>query len=539
MGARRTLIIFLLIISGVLDGSILLRVEGRQKRPGELGYQQEPQDDANGQEKQNEKVKPQQESERKAKRQQERPLEVMLFINDVRSAQPEFAADLLMRIAASDKVSDATWKRELIEESFRLASATQQPFKRTALPSSPTDTRTGFLASAFGLNLDTLSLQCRAVNAMLSIDKQRARGLFREITKPQLQPLNCEDALVYDVSDFYATLKRIAETAFSQKEIKNNEPVQLMESYISQMLSPVEIAPVLDLITSTKLSTPQRESLVYVFSKAFGSISGDDHSFTQSLYYVDRGIKNLVTQCQQQGISIDESLRAYRIYLVRHFNAARCADNGLILPRGAQSAVISDFNNDLRLKSEKNILEILADDVKPSKIEGATKVHMHWQSPKASTLLTRIKELRFGSGKTPLTLTERDTLDWETRLSSFMKDLGDWKKEDEKSEEDYFHQKCVLLKSIIQLIPKKTSREDVIRGFVEFLNNFDLNRGSRIEWFWQAKFLFTDTRYFSAPGDSTPSYMIRRSDILPIVESTKNKILYLYLEAEKFLLSGL
>jgi hypothetical protein len=124
--------------------------------------------------------------------------------------------------------------------------------------------------------MDALSLQCRAVNAILLIDKQKARELFSEIAKLQLQPLACEDALVYDVSDFYATLKKITETSFSRKGVSNNEPLRLVESYIGRLVSPVEIAPIIDVITSIKTSRSQMELLVYTFSKQLNSISGDD-----------------------------------------------------------------------------------------------------------------------------------------------------------------------------------------------------------------------------------------------------------------------
>lgn len=465
--------------------------------------------------------------------QQERPLDIVLFINDVRSAQPEFAADLLIRIAGSDKVADAAWKAELIEEAFRLASSAQQPVKRAPLPSRPTDTRTGVLASAFALGLDGLSLQCRAANAMLSIDKRKARELFAEIGRPRLEPVNCEDALVYDLSDFYATLKRIAETAFSPAEIKLNEPGRFIESYISQIMSPTELSPAIDLISSTKSSSSQYESLVYVFARTLSSISGDDRSFTQSLYFVDRSVKNLITKLLQRGLSTWEIIRAYRTYLVRHFSAIRCADSDLTFSRRAQAAVISDFNKTLRLKTEKNVAEISTDDVRPSSMEGTLSDYTYWQSPKASRLLMRVKELRFGSANTQLTSTDKETLDWQAKLDDFMKDLADWKKEDEKTEEDYFHQKCTLYRSLIETIPQKPTRDEVIRNFMEFLNGCDLQRGSRIEWFWQARFLLKDIVNVDGRAGSPSATVMAHTELAPILGASKNPILYLYTQAEK------
>jgi hypothetical protein len=532
MGIQRTLLVFLIVTAHIVDCSAAYQILNQANQ--QIGLKQEPSRDSEAKRKQNGKIKQQ---TGKEELKQERPEEITQFINNVRSAQPEFAADLLIRLAESPKVADPAWKRELIEDAFRLAATVQQPIKRVALPSSPTDTRAGFLASAFGLKMDALSLQCRAVDAMLLIDKQKARELFGEIPKLQLQPLTCEDALVYDVSYFYSTLKKVVETSFSQKEVRNNEPLQLAESYIGRVVSPVELSPSIDVITSIKTSRSQLESLVYVFSKQLGSVSGDDRSFATSLFYVDRSIKNLAAQCLQVSISADGLLRAYRTYLIRHFSSSRCADNDYILSKRAQSAVINDFNNDLRLKSEKNISEISPDDIKPLKVEGIAKTQMHWQTPKASALLMKIKKLRFGSGDAPLSVIERESLDWQAEKEGFLKDLADWKKEDEKTEEDYFHQKSVLFRGLIELIPKETVREDLIRKFIEFLNSFDLSRGSRIEWFWQARFLLKDTPHVAGTSNPVPTYVIRRSDLAPLVENTKNPVLYLYAQAEK-LLSG-
>jgi hypothetical protein len=461
-----------------------------------------------------------------------RSLELALFANDVRSAPPEFAADLLVRLAQSSKMADPDWKRELLEEAFRLAATVQQPVKRVALPSSLTDTRAGFLASAFQLDLDGLSLQCRAVNALLSIDKQKAREMFGQIAISQLPRLDCEEPLPYDVSVLYSTLRKVAESAFSLEEIKNNEHVRLLESRLSQIAYPSEVVPALELINTIKLSPTQRQTLVDSFSVALGKVSGDDLCFTHSLYDLDRAIKRFMDQYANSRVSTYALLRAYRSYLIRQFTAPRCAASrasALI-----EHEAINNFNR-LRARSDGGVLEISADDVKSERIEGSIKTHAHWSSPKSAALLMKIKRLRFGSGKTPLNASERDTLDWHAEMESFLNDLAAWKKEDEDTPEDYFHQKCVLLKALIEMTIRKETRENLIISFIDTLNDFDLNRGSRIEWFWHAKFLFVDTKRFDGPSGSAPNYVVNKSDVLPLLDSTKSPVLYLYAQAEKLL----
>ncbi len=470
---------------------------------------------------------------------QQRPNEIVFFINNARSAPPEFAADLLIRIAESDKVADPAWKREILEEAFRLAPQAQQPFKREYTSTLyPIDTRAGFLGHAFGLKLDTLSLECRAVKAMLSIDKQKARALFSEIPKLDLKPISCEESLVYDISDFYNLLTDIAQTAFTSKEIRRKEHLRFVESYISDLVSPAQLEPVVNAILAMKLSRSDLESLVYTFSIALPRISEDPRSFWSSDRPAARAINNLLSACEAQGVATDELLMAYRAYLIKQFNGQQCADT--YKPNQREMArLIEAFNEKMRPKSQKNISPILADEIEPLRIEGEEKAFWYWQSPKAAEFLSKIKRLRFGppESKTPLSIMERvETADWRAEVDDFLKGLAAWHKEDEKSEEDYFHQKCSLYVSLLGLIPPGQSRDYALRSYVTFLDEFDLQRGSRIEWFWHASPLLGMDPKIKAAASSSQSagaqeYMGTKP--IEILETTKSPVLYLYVELLK------
>ena len=57
------------------------------------------------------------------------------------------------------------------------------------------------IAGAAKLNLDTLSLQTRAVRSMLDLDRKAARDLFLEINQPVVER-TCDHPLVPDVPTF-------------------------------------------------------------------------------------------------------------------------------------------------------------------------------------------------------------------------------------------------------------------------------------------------------------------------------------------------
>jgi acetyl esterase/lipase len=465
------------------------------------------------------------------------PSEIESLIGEVRSVLPEFAANALLRIIESAKIRDTEWKEELIEEAFYLAAKSQYPVKRNYLPGSSIDTREGYLSYAFELKLDVLSLQCRAVRAMLLVNKHKARDLFSRISQPKLPGLKCEDALTYDVTDFYDTLKEITQKTFTPEEMSNDEHVSFVVPYISNIDSPLQVGPLARMIQGLKLTAPRLDLVVRLFSDALRKISGDDRSFSYAMGASRAGqeIGQLVAVCKQQNVTCDDLLEAYRDYLVKHLSANRCADN--VTRNGELFRVpgyVDWFNKSMRLDSSANILPISTDDAKPSKVEGSAKLYHYWQTPRAKKLLQGIRDLRFGpsekqsaSSETrkqaqPLSLPERESLSWNRMLVEFLNDLQEWKPEHEASNADYFHQKCVLLEGLVVLAPPGPMRQRVLGEYLIFLrlNRFQIE--SRTEWLFHVRSLIS--RFSSGDG---------RRSILGALKDSSDPILELYASLEE------
>jgi hypothetical protein len=105
------------------------------------------------------------------------------------------------------------WKRQTLEDAFHLAAGAQQPYALRNWMGTPAN----LFDKAYAQGLDACTLQCRAVDALLPLDYKRARELFSEMQAPRIAPLTCSDALVANVSIFYATLGEVASRAFSAK----------------------------------------------------------------------------------------------------------------------------------------------------------------------------------------------------------------------------------------------------------------------------------------------------------------------------------
>src|SRR5437667_8066805 len=88
---------------------------------------------------------------------------------DARAAAPEFAADILLRLAGSSHVDDA-WRRELLEEAYLRAYAASEVYRQSAAVATPIDSRQNAQAIASATALTRVSLQVRVTEMMASVD---------------------------------------------------------------------------------------------------------------------------------------------------------------------------------------------------------------------------------------------------------------------------------------------------------------------------------------------------------------------------------
>ncbi len=358
-----------------------------------------------------------------------------------RAAPPEFAADALLRLIESGKVVDRDHKRRLTEEAFRLADSATFRVRMRALPGIPQDTRSGLLSRAHGLQLDSLSLQSRAVKDMLAIDVPKARELFEEIPPPALTPLSCDDALVYDLTNFYQILGAIVNRSFTEKERAKQDHVNFLLGYLARVSSPLQFPPLADVIGTVSVTPAQREVL---WSKFYGLL--------ESMPPDGRAFSVLAAGGAQQRAELQAYLDKNR--------SAGCP----------------------------------GDRVSSSATASTPKLDRYWQSQEAQTLFADGTKLRFNSAKQPLSDSDRATPEWRQQLADYMSELANWGPSGEKSEADYFHQKCLVFVNLVDLIPPGPDRDEVVAAFVDFISNSGLELQSPVEWYLEANTMLERVR---------------------------------------------
>jgi hypothetical protein len=450
----------------------------------------------------------------------QRPPELVDLVDRAQGVPAEFAADALLRIADSPKLTDTAWKQELIEEAFRSAASAQQPYARRAW----SETRADRAAKAYEQGLDTCSLQCRAVHAMLALDPRKARELFSDIVPPKLPRLTCEDPLAYDVSIFYVTLGELAQQAFTPKEIAEGKPVRLLDRFVGDLSSPAQAPPIARMLAGASLKPDALEGLVNTFAGALRQLSGDDRSFTASMSEED-ALGSLVEACTRQKISPVPLEEAWRAYLVRQLSGERCADTAG--PESAPAAVLSNrapsgpdysgpagpaqFFNAKTLNS--GVKAITADEIHPSKISDTVARSLGaCDSDDCKKLGAQYSKLLLGPLGLAYTEEQKMRPDWADKLQDFLAALEAWKCDTQTA---CFWIKSRFYRDLFEVIPRGPARDTALRSLLGWLEQNNYQRDHRVEWFYPVNLLII--RAFADPAGMKATMRELRNSADPVI----------------------
>jgi hypothetical protein len=277
---------------------------------------------------------------------------------------------------------------------------------------------------------------------MIPLNPRKARQMFIEMVRPSLPVLTCDDVLVYDFTDYYATLGAVVSRTFTDKDPADKgqakgQPVDFLVDQLGQITSPLQFAAAMASLNSVALSKDERELVTSRLSGMLESMSADPRSFAAASDALKHAIGG-------------EMAASYDKYVHKNPSGAECV--------------------------------------------GSPAVDRYWQSAAAKTLLEDGKKLRFGGASGVLSLQERTTREWLRQLTDYRKDLGDWSASDESNEADFFHEKALIYEALLDLIPTGAERDAVLGEYVGFLSGSNFQQQKPVEWFMQAREMFERVR---------------------------------------------
>jgi acetyl esterase/lipase len=417
--------------------------------------------------------------------------EFVRLIDELRVTPPEFAADSMIKLSAHPEIDDV-WRKEILEEAFRIAFDAKYPLKMKHLSEENQETRSGYKSKAFDLGMDRLSLQLLAILNLVRIDQKKARSLWGEMRKPELTPLRCEDTLVYDALNYYQAIATMARNAFAGEELKDSEHIKFVDSHIVNIASPAELMHAAAAILGLKITDAQFHLLVETYSRALENVANDNRSFWFNPEEISGTAIALAGMCERRGFPADFLLSRYRDYVVRQLGAPRCADNvASDGKRLIQPKFVTDLNG--ALSRYEHISKI--SNTNPRKIDSPARFYPYWMTPRAISLFVKIRLLRYSNvpkqtttEKLPrppnqLSYEEMQSPEWQYRLSDFLREMAEWKPEHEASKADYFHQKCRLFNELLELSPNSDMRLRMTDEYMAFLEQNRFECESFIDWF--------------------------------------------------------
>ncbi len=410
------------------------------------------------------------------------PASVTALIGEARSAPAELAADALIRIAGTNAV-ERDRKMELLEDAFQRAAGAQQPYRRRAALAR-SDGMAAYWNRVYGQELDRLTLQSRAVAAMLPLDRGKARELLGKIPPLKLPRVSCGEYQVYDVERFYDVLGNVAR--------ESGDAGPFLTTYAGAVTSAVQVSPMVRTVLAARLKDGELESVVNALAAALGKIGGDDRSFT-SAQTIGKDLLELTDELKGRGLSPLKLLEAYRLYLIWNLSAARCADNdlmqggrlsfGLFTGQPAEAPAgdfISFFNSRLRMAPLQPIGEA---EATPARLEGVATGLRLCEDPECQGMVKQLRGLVLGANGIPYPPKERATPEWQARFGGFLEELARWKRSTGASAAEFYREKAQIYGELLSLGADGPNRESAMRALLDFAATSELRKADLLGWY--------------------------------------------------------
>jgi hypothetical protein len=447
--------------------------------------------------------------------------DIVSVLDRVRKAPGEFAADSLIRLASLDTL-DKPKRIALLEEAFGRAGEAKQPLKRRVVITRVAGPAR-FLARAYHQDLDTLSLELRAVEALLPLDPRKAREMALKIPPPQVPKAACNDFQTYDVDRLYAALGEVSRQTYTAREAESGEALRLLHPQVAALTSPEQAGPAALMLAGLTIDDRGFQSLVSDFQQALRKMAGDDRSFTASESALGPEIEELVHACQRRSVSSLPLLEGYRLFLVNHLAGARCADDELQRPVTAGApvamvggfvdpqspAAIQFFNERLQVSPLQPLTET---EVTPSHVAGSA-IGMAGCQDEGCQAAAGLYTALFGDGKGGvLTDAQRRTPEWRAALGRFLDAVSHgWKDGAGDAGLKTFTEKCENYAGALELARDPDDKEMVAHAWLDYVEQSGGARSVPAVWFLPIRQLLARVRLDPA-GMQKAAQDLRQSD---------------------------
>ncbi|MGP8245187.1 MAG: hypothetical protein ACLQVN_11805 [Bryobacteraceae bacterium] len=430
--------------------------------------------------------------------------DIVRVLDLARQAPGEFAADSLIRLASLDSLEKPR-RIALLEEAFRRAGEAKQPLKRRVVITRVAGPAR-FLARAYNQDLDALSLELRAVEALLPLDARKARELALKMPAPRIPKVACSEFQTYDVDRLYTVLGEVARRSYTAREAEHGGPLRLLDPQVAALTSPEQAGPAALMLAAITVDDRGFRTLVSDFQQALREMTGDDRSFTATESALGPQIEALVHACQRRSVSSLPLLEGYRLFLVNHLAGARCADNemerpvtegtaialtgGFVDPQAP--AVIQFFNDRLQVSPLQPLTET---EVTPSHVAGRAAGLEGCQDAGCKAAATLYTALYTDGKGALLGDAQRRTPEWRAALRQFLEAVSHgWNDAPGDAGLKTFTEKCEYYARALELARDPADKELVARAWLDYVEQAGAPRATPAVWFLPIHQILARTR---------------------------------------------
>jgi len=392
--------------------------------------------------------------------------------SDAETLPPELAADALIRIAGSARVTEPAWKSGLLTQAFFKAYGAHDAYRRSTPQSIPQDTRQGAALLASAMSLNRVSLQVRAAQLMAFVAPSRARELFEWIDL-DLAAASCDDPLVPAVDEYYSALSLLARSTFGGNRV---EALRFLELYLWRARLPSEMPAVARAVLRFEPTESEIAYLEGLLGVILETGAKDPRGFSASALDIVSRSADFVGAEQKFGLRGIYLMDSVRDYLIKQMKGARCTDSQ------SESMAPSAFNAVLGRVGLLYDVRRIDQQVAPDRLLGTARIDPFWQTGDARALYTQMVQLH-GPGKDPLPLRVRETTEWRNEAERVLAEVDQWTGAREAGPRDVLAQKSMLYSGLLDLIPPSPLRTKAIRAFVDYLRRADRDRELESLWF--------------------------------------------------------
>ncbi len=419
------------------------------------------------------------------------------------SAGPAFGADALLKLSSA--ITDSARKRRLIEEAFARAATVEPEFPLVPVPIGFADSVPAMAAISSRLGVDRLSLQTRAVGAMVAVDPQRARRMFESIPIPAPPVATCQDLTVADAKSYYTAMTGVAGAAFEKTKKGAAGRDEFVLAHLEGIVSASQVLPAAKVLAEAGLGAAALERGLTSLGNAVRGLRRDDRAFTLLVLGEEDGteLDALDRACRAAGVPTAVFMQSMYRLLASNLAAERCSDTGTSAHlRERETTALRRFDGLAQavLPAYRPFVLAPAD----RKYEASPAADDPWVGdPQYRGFVQRIEKI----ADLP------DGVERDNELRQAASDVASWSKPLNTEERAWFQVKCGVFYRLLRAAASQRGAEGVAGAYVGFLSESHGEENDYpAEWLWQVDQLLWMARDHPLVTETIRGEMERSAD---------------------------